>query len=452
MEEKNLKGLFGPGLYNGLQKISIPLFGVLSTALLAHKALSKIEMGVWVNFLAVTTFVEMFRSGIVRTSLIKFINHSKSDEHSSIMSAAFILNAIISLIAGLILLFFGKDIEEFLKSPGLASMLYFYLATMVFLVFFSHMEWLMYAHLRFKALFITYVVRQGSTFLFFLLYYLFASRVYLDMLVVLYTVGVILGLVAGYLSMKHLFQLTIIFSGHWMSTLWNFGKFVFGSNIFTLIFRNSDQLLLSNISANPGMVASQNISMRVINIADIPSQVIADILFPKNSRHADHPHINKVNYEKAVGAALCAVIPIVLFILLFPKLIIAILVGSKYYDAIPYLTLISSVIIFQTFLKQTGVIFDSSGHPKVSFFINLFLAVIQIGACYFFINRYQLMGAGYALLLSHLIGFVLSQVLLKRFFNINFINCFRYCIEFYPVIFKTVLIKVAKKNTTINEK
>ncbi len=453
MKELNLKGAFSPGIYNGLQKVSIPLFGVLSTALLAHKALTKSDMGVWVNFLAITTFVEMFRSGIVRTSLIKFINYSKKIEHREIMSAAFFLNGIISIISALLLFFFGKAVEDFLKSPGLNSMFHIYIITLLFLIFFSHIEWLMYAHLRFKALFYTYLVRQGGTFMLILVYYLIVGQVQLDMLVVIYTIGVIMGIVAGYIYMKSFFGLRFIYSLNWIRTLWNFGKYVFGSNIFTLIFRNADQFLLSNITANPGMVASQNISMRIINIADIPSQVIADILFPKNSSPelANRPEAIKSNYEKAVGAALSVILPFVVVLLLFPKLIITILVGTQYLDAVPYLMLITSAIFFQAFLKQTGVIFDSSGRPRITLTIATLIAIVQIVACYFFISRFALMGAGFALLTTHLFGFTLSQVLLKKYFKVNFLNSFKYCFQFYPIIFKLVSSKFLSKYKTANE-
>lgn len=253
--------------------------------------------------------------------------------------------------------------------------------------------------------------------------------------------------------MRSFFGLRFNYSLNWIRTLWNFGKFVFGSNIFTLIFRNADQLLLSNITANPGLVASQNISMRIINIADIPSQVIADILFPKNSSPelVNQPESVKSNYEKAVGAALSVILPFVLVILIFPKLIITILVGSQYYDAIPYLMLIASAIFFQAFLKQTGVIFDSSGRPRVTFTIAALIAMVQIGACYFFISRYQLMGAGYALLVTHIFGFIISQILLYRFFKVNFLNSFRFCFQFYPLIFRIVSAKMFSKYKTGNE-
>lgn len=439
-----------PGIYNGLQRISIPLFGVLSTALLAHKALTKADMGVWVNFLAVTSFIELFRSGIVRTSLIKYINYSQFSERGKVMSAAFFLNVVVSIVAGMLLYFTAGPIQSFLRSPGLEFMLHFFIFTLFILIFFSHIEWLMYGHSMFRSLFITYVVRQGSTLLAILGYFLFMGKISLPILVMIYTGGVALGLITGFIMTRSLFQMKLRLEGSWVLRLWNFGKYVFGSNMGTLVFRNADQFLLSNITANPGIVASQNISVRIINIADIPSQVIADVLFPKSSNPdmLQQPGRIKYFYEKAVGASLSVIIPFILFIILFPKFIILLLAGREYFDAIPYLRLISLAALFLAFLKQWGVIIDSTGRPYINFIVLMLMAGLEIFFCYFFIERFQLKGAAFALLSTHLMGFIITQLLLRRYFNINFMNCFKYAWNFYPEMFNLIAMKFFNKKNS----
>jgi hypothetical protein len=100
--------------------------------------------------------------------------------------------------------------------------------------------------------------------------------------------------------------------------------------------------------------ASQNVAMRFVNLSDLPSQTLGDILFPKSAskENFNNPARLKYYYEKTVAASLCFVIPLVLVVLLLPKLIIFILAGPQYYDAVPYLQLISFTCIFLAFLKQ----------------------------------------------------------------------------------------------------
>lgn len=410
------------------------MFGVLTTALLAHKALTKTEMGVWANFLALTTFVEMFRSGIVRASLVKYINFSKKEFHTQIMSAAFFLNMAISVLLTITLLATSGYLEHFLRSPGLGVALNIYAFTIFILIFFSHLEWLMYAHLDFKSLFYTYLARQGTTFFGILIYYLIAGKTSIIPLVLIYSAGIMLGTMIGFIYIRHLFRLQLTFSRYWIGLLWKFGKYVFGSNVSTLIFKNADQFLLSNISGNPALVASQNISIRVINIADIPSQVTGDLLFPKNSRPelAEKKELTKYYYEKAVGASLSVILPIMLVLLVFPKLLILVLAGPEYYDAVPYLRLIAISIFTQAYLKQFGVIMDSGGFPHINFMVVSFIALVMIGFCYLFIPQYQLMGAGYALLATQFVGFTVSMIVLHRYFRISIWKTWVYCFSFYP--------------------
>lgn len=434
MNSDKLREWVRPGIYNGLQKLSIPLFGVLSTALLAHKALTKPEMGVWANFLALTTFVEMFRSGFVRYSLVKYLNFSDKENHSKIMSSAFILNLFISFVLAVVLLITSGHIESFLKSPGLGLVLDIYALVLFIMIFFSHMEWLMYAHLSFKSLFLMYLVRQGSTFFGILIYYILAGKTSLETLVLIYSGGILLGTIAGYFRTRHLFAFKLIYSKYWLGQLWNFGKYVFGSNVSNLVFKNADQLLLSNLTSNTGIVASLNISRRVINIADIPSQIMGDVLFPKSSRPelSTNAGRTKYYYEKAVGASLAVILPVLLMLLVFPKILILLIAGREYLDAIPYLRLIALSIFTQAFMKQFGVIMDSVGYPHINFRVVTVIAVLMIIFCLLFIPRYHLMGAGFALIATQISGFIISMIVLYRYFRISILNTLRYCILFYP--------------------
>ncbi len=443
---KNNKSI-KPGFYNGLQKVMAPVFGVLSTMLLAHKALSKPDMGVWSLFLVVTSVVELFRHGLVKTSLIKYINYSKEDEHSAVMSAAFFLNVVVTISLCVFLFFCSRQIASLVNAPSLEPMLHIFIIGMLFLIPFSHFEWIMYGKSLFKYLFWTYLVRQGITLMIMFIYYFIAGSITLQILVIIYSCGILTGAVSGFIFVKRFLILRYIRSGPWIKKLWHFGKYVFGSNVSTLVFRNVDQFMISNILSNTAFVASQSISLRIVNLADIPSQVMSDIVFPKSSNPelTRKPGVIKSYYEKAVGATLCFIVPIVVFILLFPKAILFILAGEKYYDAIPYLRLVSFSTIFLAFLKQWGVIIDSTGRPHINFLMITIIAVLQITLCYFFIKAFGFLGAAYALLSTHILGFLITQSLLKKYFGINFINCFKYAIGYYPQLYHLLLHKFLSK-------
>src|SRR5687768_15542918 len=138
------------GIYGGLQKLSVVLFGMLSTMILAHWAIEPSEMGVWSLFLILTAFVEIIRHGLVKNSLIKYINASHPEDLSFILSSAVILNVFITMIVGAILIWGASFISVQLKAPALEYMIYLYGVALLFLIPFSHFEWLMNARLNFK--------------------------------------------------------------------------------------------------------------------------------------------------------------------------------------------------------------------------------------------------------------------------------------------------------------
>jgi lipopolysaccharide exporter len=139
------------------------------------------------------------------------------------------------------------------------------------------------------------------------------------------------------------------------------------------------------------------------------------------------------------------VVPLVIFVLLFPKAIIYVLAGPQYYDAVPYLRLIAFTSITLAFLKQYGVIMDSTGKPFINLVTTTIIALVHVCLLYFFITYFSFIGAGYALLVSHTIGFIITQSLLYKLFGINFLNAFKYAFNFYPEFFKIVTEKLPWK-------
>jgi len=438
------QGWLHSSFFGGLQKLSVPLSSVLIQMLLAKKALTKDQMGVWAVFMTITAIQETLRQGLVKTSLIKFINHCKEEEQKYVLTAAFILNAVMSIIISLVLFVFAGYFAKVEKMPELKEMLYIFQFGMLIMIPFSHFEWLMYGKVQFKGLFWVYFFRQGLTLLFVVLVYLFTGGSSLNTLVVIYNVSLLAATIVAYYFVRQFLTKSFSYSKEWLVKLLHFGKYVFGSNVSTQIFRSADQLMLAPIIGNATYTASQNVSARVINLADLPSQTLGDILFPKSAKkeNSDNPSMIKYYYEKTVGASLFFVLPLVLTILLFPKLIIVVLATREYYDAIPYLQLISISAIFLAFLKQFGVIIDSTGRPHVNFITITIMGAIQVLSCYFFIKYYGLMGAAYALLFTHTIGFIISQVILNRYFNVNFLNSFKHAILFYGEMYSIVMEKM----------
>ncbi len=437
------------GFFNGLQKLSIPIFGLVSTMILAKDALSVEEMGVWSLFLVVTSFVELIRQALVKTSMIKYVNHAGPEDQKYILSSALFLNIIVTISIIIVLLFTAVPIANIQASPALESMLYIFLGGMLLLIPFSHFEWIMYSKSQFRGLFWTYFFRQGISLLLLILFLLFNDKITLNQLVIFYCIGIAAGIGVSYIYVANHLEKVFLLTWEWTNKLWHFGKYVFGSGLSTLVFANAAQMMMAPMLGTTIFNALQGVSARVVNLTDMPSQVLSDLLFPKSAKkeNAENKELIKYYYEKTVGATLCFTIPMILFIILFPKFIILFISGPEYLVAVPFLQLLSVTGIFLAFLKQYGVIIDSTGKPKVNFITITIIAFIYVVFTYIGIKNYGFIGAAYALIAAHVVGFIMTQIILYKFFGIQFMNCFKQAFLFYPELTKMIFDKAQwKKN------
>lgn len=443
------------GFYSALQKISVVIFGVLSTMLLAHKGLKVTQMGVWSLFLVMTGLVEMIRHGLIRNSFIKYLSGNETESKDIILASALIMNIAITILIAFLLIIFNSFISHKLHAPELISMVKIFVVCFFLLIPFLHFEWIMIAESNFKGIFFSYLMRQGVTLLLLVIWMLLKMDVTLNLLVVFLLIGIITGSITAASFCKNYFSSPFVFSKEWINKLWQFGKNSFGTGISNLFFRNADQFLVSNLispaAASLKAVALQGISLRIFNMCDIPSQVIGDILFPKSANLSvdDHTTI-RYYYEKSVGITLAIILPIVIGIVLFSKWIVLILAGANYLQTIPYLRLLMIATIFLAFLKQFGTITDGTGLPHINFYMLTVIAVVNIASCYYFIAQYGLMGAAYGLLVTHCIAFCLTQYILFKLYGIRFYNCIVLAFTFYPEMFHILKSKVLNYGSNKN--
>ncbi|HEU0065225.1 MAG TPA: flippase [Flavisolibacter sp.] len=433
------------GFYSGLQKLSVLVFGILSTMIIARNFHGKYEMGVWSLFLTIAGLIEVIRHGLIKNAVIKYLNSSDHSEHPEILSSALVLNILITTVISIALAISIKPVAKVLQAEDLVHVIYIFCIGMMALIPFSHFEWVQNANSEFKGVFYAYLARQVFT-LTLILFLAFYNKISLTLLTVIYSIGLLIGAIVSWFFARKFITRKLVIRKDWTKRLWNFGKYVFGTNISNAIFRSTDQFFVSHFLL-PGIVALQSISLRVTNLTDLPSQVLGDILFPKSAQsYAEETHDRtKFLYEKSVGAILAFVIPATIIVILFPGIILAILAGRRYMEASGYLRIVIIAGLFMPFLKQFGTIMDSTGRPKINFIVLTAIAIINLFSCFFFIKGLYLPGAAIALIVTHLIGFIISQILLRKYYNINFLNCFKYAFNFYREIFNLLMSRLNLK-------
>lgn len=420
------------GKYSMMQKLSVIFFGVLAFMLLA-RALQPQELGVWGLFLIISSIIETSRNALIRNGYILFIHTRETDEHPGIEYAALMTNITFSAIFIGLFLALAHMFEQILNAPGLATLLYYYCITLLVLIPFSYIEIFLTSRKDFKGIFWMYFIRNGIFLLSLVYFYFSKTSLSITLLAVLYCSCAFLGLLTGTMQCRRYERVQMKKENKIYIQFIGFGKYVFGNNLFSLIFRSTDSFMTASLISSAAS-AFYTTCGRITNFVDLPSQVLGDIMFPKAAqimKKNDRSSIKAI-YEKTVAATLTFTIPVILLVLFFPRQILYVLAGDEYLTASPILQVMVFYGFFLPFIKQFGNIMDAMGRPKVNFFLMGVFAPVNIALNLIGIHYFGLYGAAYGTLLSYFLLFLTTQIILKHVLEISVMNVFGNIISLYP--------------------
>jgi lipopolysaccharide exporter len=432
------------GKYSMLQKVFILLFGVLSFMILA-RGLTPDELGVWGLFLIITSIVETLRNSLIKNGYILFIHTRGPEDHPGIEYAAILTNVIYSFLFIVVFLIFSGPIERAFNADGLAILLNYYCITLVLLIPFSYLEIFLITKADFRSVFWMYFIRNGLLFTGVAILHFSSLPLTFYLLALVYTFCTLMGLAAGWFMSRRDKKATVKKNTKILPAFIAFGKFVFANNLFSLVFRSTDSFSTASL-ISPAVSAIYSTCGRITTLVDMPSQVFADIMFPKAAQvmKGNDKDGLKLLYEKTVAASLTFTIPAILFIVLFPKFILLTIAGSQYVSSSPILQIIVWYGFFLPFIKQFGNIMDVLNRPQVNAILMAVFAALNIGLNVLGIYLFGIYGSAYATLLSYILLFITTQILLRRSLHVSPGNIFKNILMFYPAYLK-LLRGVIKK-------
>lgn len=402
------------GLYAMAQRLSTALFGIAGFLILV-RVLPKQAMGSWALYLTISTLLEVVRAGLIKNALVKY-STDFPEERRIIEGSSLALNIASGLISGGLLALASEPIAHYLNDPDLASPFRIHFAASLFLVAFQHLEFVQIAKMDFKGIFLGYFVRQGSFFLFLGLHWLLQEAPpSLSELAIYQLFGIIGGTAASYASSRRYLIGRLRYSRIWLEKLWKYGRFVFATNVSSMLFRSTDQLMIGYF-LSPVAVAAYNAAVRVTNLIDLPAHTVSDMVFPKSVKAIQEQGTKgvKLLYEQSVGMILAMYLPLGLFIWLFPEWVVQVIAGEQYAEAAPILQITVISGLFLPFLRQYGTMMDAIGKPNYNFYLLVFIALLNALLNYFAIQQWGTIGAAQATLATYVIGFFASQYILNK--------------------------------------
>ena len=419
------------GFLSLFEKGSVFVFGFGTIYILA-RAFTLVEFGTLSLFYTIASFIEVGRNGLIQNALVKYASTTEGDDRAVISTASLLLSLILTFFIVLLLYFGATPLALWLKSPQLAPLLRIYCITTFILVPFHQFNHIQQANLDFKGIFWSNFCQKGTFFGYFLILYLISAEITLEKVATFQIVTASIGAFVSYLIGRKYLSFSLRIDWSWVTRLFRFGFFVFGTNLNTMLNKSIDRLMLGSL-IGPAAAGIYDWAIRITNLVEVPTFSVASIVFPQSAQRSknDGNEAVKYLYERSVGLILAIVVPFILFVFVFADYVILFLASEKYLDSVPLLriTILFGFII--PYAVQFGTILDSMGKPVINFWFTLVGAILNVIFNFFFIKQFGVIGAAYGTMASYLIIFIGTQTVLNRLIGVRPQNALIYMMQFY---------------------
>lgn len=444
--------LIRSGMYSMGDRVAALVFG-FGTLWMLTRFTTQANFGVWVFFTGLVATVEVARSGLIQNALIRFLNTTPESEHGRIHGGAWLLNCTIAICGALFLWIGGSWFETTFNFPGLGSLTRIYALTFLAMTPLWQFNYTQQAHLEFRGAFWATILRYSTMFILALAMFTSflvvdgASMETLEWLAWGQLVAASLGAIISYQYAKSYIPKKVVLDWSWSKKLIHYGKFVFGTNLSSMLYKQVDTAMLGALLLGPVPAAIYGLAIRITNFVDVPTLAVASIVFPESSRASasSGPEAQARMYEKATAGILSIVLPALMVVGLIPGFLVGIVGGAKYAETIPVLQVTVLFSLFIPFANQFGTLLDASGNPKINFLFTLCGMLVNVGLNYFFISTYGVIGAPLGTLSSYFIMFFAMQTLLRKRYGVRLENIIRLLPGTYKMVWKFIASKVFKR-------
>lgn len=434
------------GMYTMMHRGIDFLLGFIGFMLLV-RIYSPESFGVWVLLITLVAIVDMARSGFIQNGMIKFLINQSPENQAKIQMASLWLNLFLTLAFMALLWAFAMPLETILNAPGLANVLRIFTFILPILVIHTHNLVLMQAKYDFKAYFFAGISKSLPLFLIIAYHYLYPEKELSLSALAWYQNGTFL--LATLMSCYQVrTYLDVKWGWHrdWNLRIFHFGKFVFGTNLISMLTNSLDKFLLGAL-LSPVQVALANTAGRVMNMIEIPVNSIASISYPKASEAFDKKDLDEVGkiYEKTIGMMLSLTLPFLVVNLLFAEYIVLFIAGEEYLGAAPFLRVVAFLAVIRPYDRQSGVFLDAIGKPFFNMIMVFGTFIYGAILTWILISGIGLLGAAYGLVLAVSITAVIKQVILRKFIPIRIYQPFWNSLINYPALYKAGRQKLFNK-------
>ncbi|MDP4290218.1 MAG: hypothetical protein Q8908_03975 [Bacteroidota bacterium] len=441
--------------------ISLAFWGLLSVFILA-RTLPAFEWGIWTLFITAGNMVEMFRSGLTSTALIRFLSGAEGKERNKLIGSNWIIGLILTVIISAILIIANLLFKENFKESGWALFFTWYPLLALMNLPFNNAISVLQADQKFGKILLIRSISNGGFVLFLIVNYFF---LHLGLYPILYAyLGFniftsLLTILFRWDGLKYLRKAT----QETNKKLINFGKFTMGTLLGSNLLKSSDTFIISlSPILGPIGVAYFSIPLKLTELLEVPLRSFLATAFPKMSKASIKGDIDQVTriFYRYAGALIYMFLAFAVIAFIFSDFFVLFLGGTKYMEAVPVYRIFIIYGLLLPLDRCTGITLDSINKPKFNFYKVIFMATVNIiGDCIavFMVPVFypavtiieQLMMVSGVTILTTIVGMIIGFSYVKREIPIQFSLIFTKGIAFYSQMIKAVNLSTILKDKSI---
>ncbi|MBI1224916.1 MAG: oligosaccharide flippase family protein [Bacteroidetes bacterium] len=410
-----IKLLNNPSLLSVGSALSLQGFTLLTFMLLA-RLLPVEQMGAWALWLTFVAIADMTRQGLLQNGLVRFSAH-EPEGWAGWLTAAFALNSLASVGLGLLLALCSWLAGFYLQMPSLQTLAALALPFTLLQGLGRFAEAVQVTKRDFRGVLFANSLSGAAQMA--LTGYCFLQKTTPSLLQLLgfQTIGLVLGLLL----------VAIFFRGHFafgkfevekMWELYRFGRYVAGTNFFSMLFQRLDTLLIG-VFLTPASVALYNVATRLNGLLDLPLNSLSLAQFPSMAKSLADGKPTPEVFNGTVRKLLFVQGPLSILLIIFAPQAVQVLGGGNYADASVLLQILALAGLVKPWGRTFGMTLDAMGKSSINFKMLLFSMAVNLVLMLTLLPAFGVTGAAVAAGLGILLTVGAGQLLLKRNFKLE---------------------------------
>ncbi|MDP5171524.1 MAG: oligosaccharide flippase family protein, partial [Bacteroidia bacterium] len=355
----------GGGLLAMLGQLANQGFALLSMLILL-RLISREEYGMWALYLTVLSMAEMARAGFVQNGLVSFV-HASPEEDRRIIGSAYLLNISLGILIWGIFMLLAQPLAIWWSAPALPALTAWYGIFMLALGGLRFLEYVQIARQDFRGVLLGNLIYGGGQCVVMAIWWIIGFSPELYMLIWLQAAAAAIGAAVVWVTRRSLFAMTKP-SVAWLKKLANYGRFVFGTNLGSMLLQRVDVMMIG-FFMGPAAVAPYNVALRMTSYLEVPLRGLATAIFPKMGKawKEEGPQAVARLHEKTTAEMLALTLPVCIAIGLAAGPVIRIVAGPGYEDAVLILRVLLLFALIKPWGRMFGTTLDAIGKPELNF-------------------------------------------------------------------------------------